>query len=407
MNPYVGPVCETRRWLPLLPSSGAAHGWPLWAVTVTLALLLLPPQPARAADFDGDNQDDAWETFFGLDTNNAADGALNYDADQLVNSNEAALWTDPLEADTDRDGFDDDADSNALSRVFIAWGEAAYTVSNDYFYTGPTWWAGSWRSDGAWTTNPVGWQASALLSNGVGSLVIEVDRLLLTNDAVLDMDFRGGSNAILTVSLDDSNAVAVVTNLFGNLILAPDEEGQTNLVIPFATHATAARIRLQRGTGEVVVYGNLLYVDQDGDGLDEDQEAQVGSSDFDADSDEDGLADYAEVFAHGTAPAAADTDGDGVSDGAEVARGTDPGDPDSLNRTIHVDATSGSDAYDGYSATVGSGHGPRQTFGGGIGASISGDHLSLAAGTYANEPSRNFGGAKTLTVHATGNVIFE
>jgi hypothetical protein len=46
-----------------------------------------------------------------------------------------------------------------------------------------------------------------------------------------------------------------------------------------------------------------------------------------ADTDGDGLDDYAEIFLHRTDPLVADTDGDGQSDGAEIVAGTDPLDP--------------------------------------------------------------------------------
>jgi Bacterial TSP3 repeat len=44
----------------------------------------------------------------------------------------------------------------------------------------------------------------------------------------------------------------------------------------------------------------------------------------DADSDGDGLSNYAELYIYNTDPLNPDSDGDGVSDGQEVADGTDP-----------------------------------------------------------------------------------
>ncbi len=75
-------------------------------------------------------------------------------------------------------------------------------------------------------------------------------------------------------------------------------------------------------------------IDTDGDMLTDAQEAELGTNPQLADSDGDGLTDFAEVgfepgSATGTDPNLLDTDGDGVGDGDEVANGTDPTDPTS------------------------------------------------------------------------------
>jgi hypothetical protein len=75
-------------------------------------------------------------------------------------------------------------------------------------------------------------------------------------------------------------------------------------------------------------------VDTDGDMLSDAQEAELGTNPELADSDGDGLTDFAEVgfepgSGTGTDPRLTDTDGDGAGDGQEVANGTDPTDPTS------------------------------------------------------------------------------
>jgi hypothetical protein len=73
-------------------------------------------------------------------------------------------------------------------------------------------------------------------------------------------------------------------------------------------------------------------VDTDGDMLSDAQEAELGTNPELADSDGDGLTDFAEVgfepgSATGTDPLLVDTDGDDVGDGDEITNGTDPTDP--------------------------------------------------------------------------------
>jgi hypothetical protein len=67
--------------------------------------------------------------------------------------------------------------------------------------------------------------------------------------------------------------------------------------------------------------------DTDGDGLDNDDEVELGSDPNDPDTDDDGLIDGEEVFL-GTDPADPDTDDDGATDLAEEQAGTSPLDSD-------------------------------------------------------------------------------
>jgi hypothetical protein len=69
-------------------------------------------------------------------------------------------------------------------------------------------------------------------------------------------------------------------------------------------------------------------VDTDGDGVSDGDEFDAGTDPTDRDTDNDGLNDAAEAAA-GTDPLDEDTDGDGLEDGAEFDAGTDPLDSDS------------------------------------------------------------------------------
>jgi len=294
-------------------------------ITVSTVVICL------AADTDSDSMTDEYENFFGLNPTNAADADLDYDSDNLINSQEYLLWTDPYESDTDCDGFNDDVDSNALSRVYIDWADDFFTDGDSYDYAGPDWWVAAFKTDGEWVTNePSHFYVSSTNAEDVGSINIDVDRTILTNNARLKITFYDTASASLYVHLVDTNNAIVATNLFGNLLTATESTTSLTLNIPFASYEDATGIFIRRGTGEVIVYESLLYVDEDGDGLDQEQEQQLGTSDTDTDSDNDGLGDYAEVFTYSTDPDDSDSDNDTYDDGLEIEKGSDPNDSESL-----------------------------------------------------------------------------
>lgn len=69
----------------------------------------------------------------------------------------------------------------------------------------------------------------------------------------------------------------------------------------------------------------VQWVDTDGDGLTDAEEATLGTDPNDADSDDDGLSDGDEVNVYGTDPLNADTDGDTLNDSDELnLYGSDP-----------------------------------------------------------------------------------
>lgn len=291
---------------------------------LTLALLGCGVLAAHAVDSDGDGMSDEYETFFGLNVSNPGDAPLDYDGDGLSNLEESMRWTDPFVEDTDWDGFVDGADSNALSRAVFYWGDSAWCQSNDYVYTGPAWWLAAAKENGEWASNRC-WHVAWWRPVDTGRLLIDVDRAVLTNDTVLDLYFCHAVGASLHVDLLDTNGLVVASNLVGNLMQPINTDDIARVSVPWSSNAAAARLALRRGSGTVTIYDSSLYIDRDGDGLDEDQETQLGLSDLDADGDDDGLNDYAEALVSLTDPLDADTDDDGLSDYAEVVRfRTDP-----------------------------------------------------------------------------------
>ncbi|PIZ95072.1 MAG: hypothetical protein COX81_01850 [Candidatus Magasanikbacteria bacterium CG_4_10_14_0_2_um_filter_37_12] len=64
--------------------------------------------------------------------------------------------------------------------------------------------------------------------------------------------------------------------------------------------------------------------DQDRDGVSDEKEAELGTSDLAIDTDGDGLRDVDEINKWGTDPTKMDTDGDGFADGVELLNGYNP-----------------------------------------------------------------------------------
>jgi hypothetical protein len=104
-----------------------------------------------------------------------------------------------------------------------------------------------------------------------------------------------------------------------------------------------------------------------------------------------------------------DYDGDGVSNLREYQRATDPANPASVNVNLYVNAATGSDANDGITPTptawVMGTHGPMLSIQSAISVSVSGDDVTIAAGTYHDtllDP-----GAKRIALSPQGNVIIQ
>ncbi len=75
--------------------------------------------------------------------------------------------------------------------------------------------------------------------------------------------------------------------------------------------------------------GDKCDLDDDDDGLSDEEEEGLGTDRADADTDDDGLTDADEVIIHGCDPLNFDSDGDTVPDGEEIALGISPLNPDS------------------------------------------------------------------------------
>jgi hypothetical protein len=270
----------------------------LAAAAAGIALVLYADPPV---DTDNDGMPDAFETFFGLDPNSSADASSNGDTDQQSNLQESDRWTDPFASDTDLDGWPDHADTNALSRAVMHWGVAQFTNGDSYDYTGPNWFLGATKFNGEWVSNS--WDVAATETNAA-SLNLYLDRMLLTNAVRMAVTLMDRPGAGLEVDLLNTNGTSVATNLVGNLITGGGTELRRNVMVDLPAFPDGVFISLRRSAGHVTVFDTVLYVDDDDDGLDKDQEAQLGTSDLLTDSDADGYSDVFELAA-ATDPASA------------------------------------------------------------------------------------------------------
>ncbi len=268
-------------------------------------------------DTDNDGMTDGYELFFGLNPTNATDATLDSDGDSLNNLQESAIGTDPISADTDCDGFIDAVDSNALSRAVMIWGHPKRTDGGSYFYTGPKWWLGAEKKGGVWSEES-GWAVAT--TNDVSELLVSLDRNVLTNNLVMGLLFNDLAGATMKVSLLDANSQVVAGDLFGNIVAGTGDQVYKTLSLPLVLFPQASTIGIvvPPASGPLNVHSTILYIDEDQDGLDADQELQAGTSDYNPDCDGDGLSDGKEVLVTGTNPLLADTDGDGLSDFTEV-----------------------------------------------------------------------------------------
>jgi len=153
-----------------------------------------------------------------------------------------------------------------------------------------------------------------------------VDLRVATNAAV-DADGRPAGVDALTVlgdwlRLEPSLAGADELTLAG---LATDRGARRAWSVTSSCQDAAAGRPLVDWTLKAGDELHLVWLDDgDDDGLFAREEALLGTSNTDADSDDDGLADGEEARQIGTDPTQPDTDDDGLEDGDELAAGTDP-----------------------------------------------------------------------------------
>ncbi len=351
---------------------------------------------ADKADSDSDGMPDIFEQRYGLAYLDSRDALLDGDDDCLVNVREALLGGDPYFQDSDFDGVTDDKDESPASRFYIQWGAPWYTANEEYVYPRPAFVLESWKNGGEWFSNyrkpetgrvvrkagelslQSGWYADSVESNAAESLCVALDRDILTNNLVYAIHYWNRDNAKASLYLDllGTNDVVVAADLYGNLMDGTNEESVVLLDVPTGYFPDASVIQLRRGSGEVVVFEGLLYIDEDGDGLDHDFERQNGTSDYNTDSDGDGIGDYEACFHK--------TNNIVPVEPVDFKPNHDNDDQGNSTGIIYVDQARGSDSNTGRAPSVSAKHGPKKTVGKGL-VAVDADRahtLVIKSGTY-------------------------
>jgi len=380
-----------------------------------ISIHTMATSPSIEADFDSDGMADAYELFFGLDPSDPDDASLDSDGDRFGNLQESAQLTDPFAPDTDRDEFKDNEDASPISRAYIQWGAPQFTKGDQYDYAHPDWMLRAYKTGGewicetldkfvppnAWSTNAPqaynsAWYFSARTSNDVGSLSIDLDRTILTNNLVYAVHYWDQPGASLYVDLLDTNGTVIAENLYGNLMTGTNEDAVVYLYVPTALFSNAAVIHLRSGfaegdlsgvvptlrevgtQGETIVFEGLLYIDEDMDGLDNMQEIQIGTSDYSVDTDGDGISDYQACF-HTT------NTNNPVPKKPVIDPVIDDDDDKDQKGIIYVDQARGNDTFTGRASSIsGKKKGPKKTIRKGMSAvDADGAHtLIIKSGTY-------------------------
>jgi hypothetical protein len=241
----------------------------LLSLVVAAGVFLL----ARAAgvDEDEDGINDDFERFFGLTVgDDNADG--DPDQDGLDNHAESVAGTDPLSPDTDLDGWADSVDANPVSRAVYLWGDPRFTQGCTNLYVRPVW-ASAGQAVGGEPLVGGAYDFGWTLELPEDGLLMRFDRSVVTNDLWLAVAAPDQAASVFSVCMLDSNLVALASPMSLGASVAP---WMTNR-LPLAAWPEASAISIQSTQGMAFVVASVLYNDADGDGLDDDQNAQMAS----------------------------------------------------------------------------------------------------------------------------------
>ena len=339
---------------------------------------------------------DAYVELFGIDATDQEVWDEDADLDGLSTAEEAELWTDPLVEDTDRDGWGDGVDVAPLSRAYIAWSAPCFTEGDDYSYVGPDWWVASFKEGGVWAADGAGWLAIQSEAGRDAGVYVEVDREILQQDLILQIDAEGSPDASLYVDLYNSKGLCIAEDLFDNLLV---DGGMRNgrVCLPLSRLRDAVGISLRCETGRLLIRECLLYLDQDGDGLDDQQETQwlaLLSGGTQGGENGSGQLNLPMIEATPDMPGFLQAGAAAVS---LPARTNGMSDVEKEGAVIRVDAVRGHDANDGIQE-------PKATISSAIACASDGDVIEIVAGDYTCEPGLLTLLGKSLTFRPLGYV---
>lgn len=178
---------------------------------------------------------------------------------------------------------------NSEWRATLNLGDPSCGQSVPYVPQGaPVWFSGLWVDGGLFSAS--GWGATNAATD---TLVLEIAPAELTNNLALTACYSGGASVTGTVKICDAELLPLSTNI-------AVRNGEP-VALPFDTFPEGVCAVFSVPSTNVTVWSLSLAVDDDLDGLDAGEEAAVGTSDQNPDSDGDGYTDLYE-FLCGTAP---------------------------------------------------------------------------------------------------------
>jgi hypothetical protein len=219
------------------------------------------------ADPDGDGVPNVFEIFFGLSGDSAAPEA-DPDSDLMDNAAEKTAWTDPLNPDTDFDGWSDSLDADPVSRAIYLWGDPRFTYGEINAYPRPPW-AGHGAALGGSHVEYPGYGHAWVLEPELGYLLMPVDRLAQSNDLWLAVSAL--ADGFMAVDMLDSNLVSVAPAV--SLVHAGDTWFTNKIQLSAYPEARTLSLHVTQGVAHV--FASMLYVDTDGNGFDDDQDEQL------------------------------------------------------------------------------------------------------------------------------------